>query len=279
MEGLSLFSLNIKSKTSEINTRLKKIQKKVLLKKREEYISPIEIKSSSILFFITIASTLFLLSGIINKKLFYYFLDFDSSLFYSISDYLSSSIDELITLSLTLLITIIFLFYRFLGEIDNNIVEDIYDSETNYYKNNKRTGNILVFGLTLNAILYLYLLDEIPFVFIFPLVLAILLYLLDKINLKKYISNYQDIYIFLFVLIIFISNILFSVLQKIQNIKKNDYKSEYNVLFKTEQKKHKNLQLIDTSSSFIFFINTEDKRVIAIPIQEVSAILKKENKE
>lgn len=274
MEGLELFNLNIKSKTLEVNTTLKKIQKNFLLKKRKEYINPIEIKSSSILFFITIASTLFLSSGIINKKSFYFLLNFDCSLFFTISDYLSGSIDELITLTITLLFIFITLFYKFLENVDNTIEQEIYERNTDYKKSDKKIANIFIVGLFLNAILYFYLLKEIPYVFIYPLILAFLFYLLDKINLEKYISNYKDIYIFLFISIIFISNILFGVVTKVQNIKKDDYKSDYNVIFKTEKEIYKKLQLIDTTSSFLLFINTENKNIVAIPIQEASSIFK-----
>ncbi|QKJ23162.1 hypothetical protein [Poseidonibacter lekithochrous] len=63
---------------------------------------------------------------------------------------------------------------------------------------------------------------------------------------------------------------------EVDNIRKDTYESKYIVALENEDKSLKNLELIDGNSNYVFFINKENKKITAIPYQNVRSIEKKE---
>lgn len=260
----------------------KKLIKKVsnnidryLKNERKKQFEKIIIKPEVVLLIITLFSTLFLLSGITNIKLFYHLLDFNSSIFFSISDYISGSLDRLISITISMVLGLVILKLKLNDSEENMILEEKMNITTNYKKVEMKSFYFLLFSsfiitsfayIKFNILLY-------EFIMLFSSLFFILV--IKWIDISKYFEEPIKITLSLIIIIIYFNYTFFGVLRNVSIVKEDSYKSEYKTTLKEKIDGFENFELIDGNSNYLFYINKINKKIVAIPFQNISTIEKK----
>ena len=147
--------------------------------------------------------------------------------------------------------------------------------DTNYEKKDKILFySLFIMSIITVLVMYIFF-DKIEIHLIMVIVLFSYIILLDNLSLFKYFEYPLKIYITLMVVGLYFIYTIFGVLTSIQNIKNDNYKSDYIVVLKSEIDNYKNLELIDGNSNYLFFINKLDKTVVALPYQDAKLIKKR----
>jgi hypothetical protein len=264
---------------NEVNKELihtiSKVIKNDLKKEREQSFNKINIDTNKIMLFIGLFSTLFLLSGIINIKLFYYLLDFDTSMFFGISDYISGSIDKIIIISISLFLGIIISIYKVFQSQENIIYEEKMGIKTNYEQSHKKSFLIVSIFLLIYIVVLYFKYNIIFYSGLIFFSIFTYIEILYWIKIDKYFENHIKIHYFLLILGFYFLMTVFYVLGNVEDIKKDSYKSDYIVTLKINIENFENLELIDGNSNYLFFINKISKKIIVLPYQDAKFIEKK----
>ena len=115
------------SKVIELTNQLKDVNKdlikvvrqnvkKDIKKEKDKLFQKININADNVILLISLFSTLFLLSGLVNIKFFYYLLDFNTNIFFNLSDYLSGSIYIIISVTNSIILGAIIFIFKLIGD-------------------------------------------------------------------------------------------------------------------------------------------------------------------
>ncbi len=264
---------------SEINEELvntiSQNLKKYLKNEREKSFNKINISADNISLFIGMFSILFLLSGIINIKLFYYLFDFETNIFFNISDYISGSIDRIILISISLFLGIITLIFKGFEKQEIAIYEEKMDVNLNYEKKDKNLFYLVVIIIFLYIVVGYFKHNMIFYSGLMVFSIFIYIEIIHRIRIDKYFENSIKINTFLLIIGFYFLMTIFNVLANVDKIKQDSFKSDYIVILKENFENFENLELIDGNTNYLFFINKLNKKIIALPYQNAKSIEKK----
>lgn len=262
----------IKKEKIKLQEKIKNDLREKVTNEKFASIAPIKINSTHITLLISIFSTLFLISG-------YYFnyqvlksLGVNSDDFFTVQDYISTSINLiLLPLSYTLIMFVLITF-----RVSENIYKNI-ESEKLGLKNEK-SNNVKIF-ITLIILFLSNVINVIsilnggnPSNMIFYLNVSIAGILILNIIQWRYFENPLTIYMFTMTFLFYYVNINVMIDDKIENYKSVGYKSNYKVSFKDKKISTKNIEFMRVNSNYVFMINKKNNKVEIYPKLSISKI-------
>jgi len=271
----------------ELSSQVKKDYKLFLKKARklnnEKYedeikkrINPINISSKMISFLLTLFSTFFLISGIIYSKIYFYLLGINISDFFSLGDYLASSIDTLI---ITFFSIAMGMFFYFKGAKDR-LKTSIHEEQFQIKSNNKfEKFNLLFINLNLIGLfLYFYFsLDRLYYSFLYPPILFVFFRYFWSLPIWDYFKNPEKVGFVLMSFSTFIISLILTALTYHDDIIHKEVKDDkYIVTLKNKTKDINNSIFITSNSSNVFMLNVETKKIKIIPLYNIESIETKE---
>ena len=271
---------DIEKKTKRERKALKKQIKKINTKKVEEekskIIGTIKITQSHILFFASVFSGLFLVGGFLYTQFLLSFLGINTSDFFDIYDYLSSSVDVIFTVFIS---TVVGMFFYFMGISDNlskTIVEGPLDSKS---ENKNYWLPFLAFsGLIVFCVEYFYFVNFSPYNLI-PIVFLSFYYItFDLIKLDKYIENkiaFGSAVISIFGFILYLAVELSDILYEVKN---GDYQSQYVMSFAEGYEEYSDHKFFMANSKYAFLLDGETQEITVIPIIGIKSIQAKKSR-
>lgn len=260
----------IKKEKNKLQQKIKIDLKEKVTKEKLALITPIKINSTHITLLISIFSTIFLISGYYFNYQVLHSLGVNSDDFFTIQDYISTSISLILyPLFYTLLMFILIVF-----RIDEKLNKDIESKELGVIGEDNIPIYTMLFIITLmNIINIISILNEgNPSNIIFYLnVVFAAVFILNKVQ-WKYFENPLIIYVFSMIFLFYFVNISIVIDNKIENYKSADYKSNYKVSFKDKEISTRNIEFMNVNSNYIFMINKKNNKVEVYPRLSISKI-------
>lgn len=268
---------SFKDKIKSVNKEEKKLRKRIKNDLKEKVrnakftlISPISISSTHITMILSMFSTLFLISG-------YYFnyqilksFDINSDDFYTVQDYISTSISLIF---MPFLYTAFYLLLSLL-RINDDIYKEIEGEELGL--------KTKVVNIPLTVILIFLILNIINLVSIYnggegsdkTFYLNILIG--GVLILNKLPWNYfeKPTASFLFTTMVFSYFVHFNIKidDKVKNYKSIDYKSDYTISFKDKRISTKDVEFMRVNSNYVFLINKKTNKAEIYPRLSINKI-------
>ncbi len=266
------FKKDIKSELKDISNKIKIINKEKIKLEKEKTINPIEIKISNIIALISIFSALSLIGGIIYNQLLFYFLGLNATNFFNISDYISSSVDVLFIVFISMAIAIPFYFLKTIHLLDEQILDD--QLGTNIQIENNKKESIIKWFMYILLILVniaLYIKDkEINFDFLLVLIYTSIIFSLPKLGFMKYIKNSYHFALSILIILNFLFLIISKAHNEKENIKTDNYNNKYKIVLK--EKNNNKYSFIQSNSNYTFLFNKNENKVIIIHNNEIERI-------
>ncbi|MGS0691812.1 hypothetical protein [Shewanella sp. 30m-9] len=246
----------------------KKIEKANYFKVRDEYIEtkktelikPIDIESAHLTILITMFSALFLCGGFLYTKYLFWKLDVEVAKFFTISDYLSSSIDVVFGAVIATLIFFVFFIKGASSRLHTVIHNDQYKIESK----SKDWWIYIVIPMTVLSIFTeLYtnsgksLAAHIALLSVFVLIETV-----GKIRIERYVKNFHIVILLAVVLSLFCVYLVLKANSQIRDLK-STASADVSLQLKNEYKQLSTYKLITVNSGYAFLYG--DNKVIVIP--------------
>ncbi len=256
----------IKTDTKIFLKESRKLNNIIFEKEKLKIIKPIEISSSIVILLLTLFSTFFLISGILHNKILFYSLGLNITDFYSISDYIATSIEVIMY---TLFFSLIGTLSYFLGYIDS-LKQSIFEKQFNIEGKTliSKFKEIAIFSLVILFVDYL-LFGKFSYLSLFPLSFALFIFILNQLPFWKYIKNKSLVMNFLIVSVIYLTVLLYNVFSIVDNIRSDDYKNPYNLVFNDASIDYSKYKYITSNSNFVFLLDKDTNIFKIIPIYEI----------
>lgn len=264
---------NIKKEYKVFLKEGRKLSNKRYEEEIEKRINPIEITSQNISFLLTLFSTFFLISGIIYSKLYFYLLGINISDFFSVSDYLSSSIDTLIITFISISIGMIFYFIGEKDRLKTSIYEEQFQTTSSY---RKKEVYSLIFALIMCVITFFvayFMQDRAYYNLLYPVILFVFFRYFWSLPIWKYFKSPEKVGFVLMSFSTFIISLVLTALTYHEElIHKKVEDNEYNILLKDKSHDINKLIFITTNSNNLFMLTEDTKKVKIIPLYNVESI-------
>ncbi len=278
IDPLTSKTYNILSKQiSKEFKRTSKIYKQNLkIEKEEEKISKrrkIDFSITEIKTLFGLASVFFLLSGYIYNRLFLSYFGVEVSKFFTLNDYISTSIDKIYSVVFTLIISLVINFYWWSPEY----IEARKKMSTGRLLFEDGPFYIMFLGLPVAAVVSSCLDTPGKYHILALTIFLVFQYFVPKIAdffKKPLLSNLIISYMALF-FIFLISGTLENRENIVKYYTKNDlnYYVEFDLSINIKQK---NLYLLSTNSNFSFLYSREKKQTYVVPNKHIKIITKKD---
>lgn len=235
-------------------------------------ISPIEITSENISFLLTLFSTFFLISGIIYSKLYFYLLGVNISDFFSVSDYLASSIDTLIITFFSIAVGIIFYFIGAKDRVKTTIYEEQFNAESS---SRKEFYSIILINI-MSVIFFFasfYKYGSLNYYLLYPPILFVFFRFFWSIPIWQYFKNPNKVGLVLMSFSTFLISLILTALTYNDEILNKEVKDDnYKIILKNQKDDIKNLIFVTSNLSNVFMLDVTTKKVKIIPLSNVESI-------
>lgn len=248
---------------------LKKEHNKYIEKVKDERSIKIRLSYKAFVPFISVITPLFLLTGYLYNYFFWNNFGLDISKFFSVSDYISSSIDNIRYVIVSCLLPMISCY----AGVFTSSRKYIDEREASTVSLNLPEKLILTFAILGAPLGYYINNNDLLVVSIFLLiVIAFTHYLIPVLSTKLFKNPIEASFLFLFILY-FVSYLSFSIYSDIEDIdNKQFYKNhKHEVTLIEDNSEIEGYYFISANSSFYFFINKQ-KDLIIIPSYRVKSV-------
>lgn len=244
------------------NEQRNKVVRKDVIGRAVDKITPkVEINSGNISFVISISVSLFVVTGYFYNKFYLGYFGIEVSDFYTLGDYLSSSLDKI---SLAIYPAIIAVGAYLAGMYKG--VNDLAASGCYRKKQNYADFHMFIFCCVLNVMLIYFayvnhpnldVLFYIDFVFLSMSILHVL-------PLERFILNHLQVRVVLVAVMLFSINVYRCVKDEIKGIESGSGHSEYSFIFSDKQKGIGLNPRLLASTSAHYFVYSKDKEAIFV---------------
>ncbi|ELK8501261.1 hypothetical protein RV040_004843 [Vibrio alginolyticus] len=260
----------IKKEAKQKNRQLRKEvmanNKRRIEQEKVKILHPIRITSTQFSVALTLISTLFFISGFLYTKVFFHWFDINVGDFYTVQDYVSSSIDVISTTAMSALTGLLSVGYGVIHGFNNVLWEGQFDTKE------KKKDYILplaVFTSLLLVVLFIYETGTFPSKLLIPVVLAAILFISNRISIWKYIENKIPVMAVCVVIVFFFLHLGIQIKDNIEEVKGNDYGPPYALNFKEGYEKYEKMSFVTSNSNYVFLLNKESKSVEIVPKNSV----------
>lgn len=256
--------------------KVREISEKRYEQELNNKIPPVKISSENITFLLTIFSTFFLISGIIYSKVYFYLLGINISDFFSISDYLASSIDVLMYTFLSMIFGMIFYWRGFKSRVKIKIHENQFNIQTNKKKTNSYMIILLNIIFISTFCMNYYINNIFMYTLLYVPLYSIFFILYDLIPIWKYVENPLKVDFIVSSFFTFSILLILTAFSHSDQILRKEIKDDnYKIVFQNESENDKNLIFITSNSTSVFLLSTDTKKVKMIPLDSIVSIEKK----
>ena len=231
-----------------------------------EMIPPIKITHAHFSFSLTLISTLFLISGFVYTKSFFYWFGVNVGDFYDIQDYLSSSIDVISSTALSAFFGLLCFFYGISRAVNDELREWQFDIQE------KRKSYVLPFITVtsgLGLVVSVYVTGRWPSIFVFPIVFSLLIYAYFRNPIWKFVENKATVGIACLVITFFFMHLGFRVKDNVEKVLLGEYEPAYSVEMKGKYEEYSEMSYLTSNSSFVFLVDVEGEKVVVLPRNSV----------
>lgn len=254
-----------------------KSTKKVLRYESKNYVnkhiyselSNYKISTSSITFLISFCTTIFLLSGFLYNKFYLGHFKIQVSHFFSITDYISSSVD---IIYISCLSTIFGIFSYICGGIYGFKKAIKYECKKIENTESDWWMLILVTFLALSSISMAYYDLPRKYAPVSILIFIALMGLYHKLPVDKIFKNTMHISIFACALIYYTTHMYFQISSDIEKSQNGTINKQYSFNTNNPEFLTKNLTFLSLNSKWAFFFDKSKKESIIIPIDKIRNI-------
>lgn len=261
-------SENSKKEKRLLRKRIKVCKKSKLQREKLNIIKPVKITSSHFSVALTLISTMFLISGFIYTKVFFYWFGINVGDFYNIQDYLSSSIDVISSTALSAFLGLVFLFLGFNRAFNEELHDEQLDIQE---KHRDYVWPIIITTSCIGLAVSIYTNGRWPTIFVFPIVFAFLMHIYFRIPLWKFVENKVSVGTVCLVIVFFFMHLGFTIKHNVENILLEDYEPIYSIELQREYEKYSQMSYVTSNSNFVFLIDVETKEVVVLPKHSVAS--------
>lgn len=237
-------------------------------KEKQELISPITITATHFSVALTLMSTLFLISGFVYTKVFFYWFDVNVGDFYTIQDYLASSIDVISATAFSAFVGLVSITFGLSCALNDELHDEQFDEQT---RKNDYVWPFILITSVIGLAVSVYFQGYWPSVFIYPLALSVSMYLYIRLPIWKYIENRASVGVVCLVVLFFFLSLGFKVKENIERVLYSGYESHYTVTLDEKYSKYSGMLYLMNNSNFLFLLDAEDKKVIILPKTSIRA--------
>jgi hypothetical protein len=263
-KSFGVVSKSVKNELKNLKAKLSRITKNRIDQERLKIINPITIRSSHVIFVISIFSTLFVVSGFAYNKFFFQSFDINVSDFFDLSDYLSSSIGVITSTTLSTVFGSAFFFFGYEDGLYRRLHAEQFDMEIKESLLDKYMLPFIVFSSAIGLIVAYLILNEILTIYLAPLVMFIAIYALLNLPYWRYIKNSNTVQAIALSLILFLISIGFKISDNVNDIKKGKYDSPYTLTFSESYKDHADLTFVSSNSRHVFMWDSGINKMVVI---------------
>lgn len=267
---------DVKKDSNIFLKKVREISEKRCEEELNNKIPPVKISSENITFLLTIFSTFFLISGIIYSKVYFHLLGINISDFFSISDYLASSIDVLMYTFLSMIFGMIFYWRGFKSRVKIKIHENQFNIQTNKKKTNSYMIILLNIIFISTFCMNYYINNIFMYTLLYVPLYSIFFILYDLIPIWKYVENPLKVDFIVSSFFTFSILLILTAFSHSDQILRKEIKDDnYKIVFQNESENDKNLIFITSNSTSVFLLSTDTKKVKMIPLDSIVSIEKK----
>ncbi|WP_281223621.1 hypothetical protein [Photobacterium sanguinicancri] len=265
-DGIKKLYKDVKQEKKLLRKRIGSSNKQRIEQEKRELISPITITATHFSVALTLVSTLFVISGFLYTKSFFYWFDVNVGDFYTVQDYLSSSIDVISSTA----------FSAFIGLLSIAIglstawSDELHDGQFDVTERRKNyMWPFILITSALGLAVSVYTTGMWPNIFIFPLILSLSMYLYFRLPIWNYIENRAPVGIACLVVLFFFMHLGFKVKENVEGVIYDNYEPRYSITFESKFQKYSNFPYLTSNSNFVFLLNKENKKVVILPKNSV----------
>ncbi|MGF1881610.1 hypothetical protein [Vibrio splendidus] len=263
-----ILSESVRKDKRLLKKRIRIANKLKVEREKSGLIPPVKVTASHFSVSLTFISTLFLISGFVYTKSFFYWFGINVGGFYNIQDYLSSSIDVISSTAFSAVIGLAGLCNGLYRSIDDELHDDQFDIDS------KRKGYVIPFILVTScfALTYsIYTSGRWPNIFVFPIVLFLLIEAFHRIPFLKFVENKTTIGSACLVIAIFFMHLGFTIKSNVESVFLDDYEPIYSIELQDKYKTYSQMSYLTSNSNFVFLIDVDTKEVVVLPKNSVTS--------
>jgi len=256
--SISKLDKSIKKKIKAAKKKGRKISKDIISKDVNKVTPKVEIDSSKVSFVLSLSCSLFLVTGYFYNKFYLGHFDIEVSVFFTLGDYLASSLDKITIAIMSAIVALVFYIAGMYRGLNRVVSAEHYDTEIKHDDWPMFIFVIINSGLLIYAAYTDHFMKE-P---LFQLMIIIAsLGIIHIIPTEKFVKNHVQVNIVLVALLYFSLSIYYSVKGDIRELEKGGNESGYSFSFKNEIVGDKGkLRLLGSNSSYYFFYSIETKK-------------------
>lgn len=233
---------------------------------RTKIIKPLQIRASSVFAYISIFSSCVLFFGFAYTYILLWFLGIDASDFFNITDYLSSSIGRIFLVAATACIVSFFWIVKIGEEIDEDIRHEQLKTSKKVKKFDFIKRIIAAVALVLVFFAIWYATGIVLFYAIYPVVFFVLITIVfDLFKVDRYIEDRISFRVAVLAFTLSATYLGGDVVQIVYDVKKGDYKSQYNVTFRTGYENYATHDFFMANSEYVFLLDKDSNKIVVIP--------------
>ncbi|MDS1873096.1 hypothetical protein [Vibrio vulnificus] len=258
----------VKKDTNLLRKRVRASNKLKIEREKLDIMSPIKITSSHFSVSLTLISTLFIISGFVYTKSFFYWFGINVGDFYSVQDYLASSIDVISSTALSAFIGLLSLSYGLSQALNDELHDGQFDVKE------KRRDYVWPFILTtsiLGLAASVYFTGRWPSILVFPIVFALLMYTYFKIPIWKFVENKVTVGTVCLVVAFFFMHLGFRIKDNVENVLLDEYEPIYSIKLQSKYEQYSQMSYLTSNSNFVFLVDTQTKEVVVLPKSSITS--------
>lgn len=278
-DELSSINKKIKTELKKLKRDAKRLNSERIEKEKLDIIKPVTVTLSHILPLLSLFSILFLISGYIYNRFLLGGLGINSSDFFVISDYISSSVDVIAS---AIIASVLGVLSYLLG------VEDDLSSRLRAEQfNTEKTSNTPKYFIALIAFIpifslvpILFIKRELPDNFLehfYPLIFFTLLYAVYYLPIWKYVENWFAVNVVVITIFVFLISLGWKIIEDLRDIKNGNYESSYTISFKKGYEEYSGHLFFAGNSNYVFLLNKENQEIAVVPKSAIKALHTKHN--
>jgi hypothetical protein len=265
--SVATINKEIKRDIKILKSEIKKLNTDKVESEKAKLIQPITVRGAHLAFAASIFSALLLISGFSYNKIFFNHFDIEVGDFFSAADYVSSSVDAVVAAAISTVLGVLFFLWGFSGALSRRLHEQQFETER---KGADYLVPTIVFTSSVGLVLTAVQTGEVSTLYLYPLILFLVIELVPRMPVWKYIRNKELVGAVLISAIYFSLHLGRSIHDRIADITSGDYSGPYVLQYEDEYKGHLGSEFVSANSSYVFLWNNENGVISIIPKEGVS---------
>ena len=278
-DELSSINKKVKTELKKLRRDVRRLNSERIEKEKLDLIKPVTVTLSQVFPLLYLFSVLFLISGYIYNRFLLGDLGINSSDFFVISDYISSSVDVIESAVIASVLGVL----SYLLGVDDDLSSRLRTEQFNIEKTSnthKYLIALVVFLPIFSLMAVLFIKRELPDNFLehfYPLIFFTLLYAVYYLPIWKYVKNWFAVNVVVITIFVFLISLGWKVVEDLQDIKNGNYESSYTVFFKKGYEEYSEHLFFASNSNYVFLLNKENQEIAVVPKSAIKALHAKPN--